>query len=113
MFYMFIKNLFQKEKLVLHIFIKNLKFKKTQKQNIFVGFLDGFFGVFLSGFFGVGFFGWVFIANPASSPSSSSSSSGLPLPPSRSKGEFSTILHKQRVFTLIKSKQNFPHTYVS
>ncbi len=51
MSYLFIKNLFQREKLVL--FSKKIKnFKKTKKPkiNIFGGFLGGFFG---------GFFWWV------------------------------------------------------
>ena len=56
--YLFIKNLFEREKLVLFsLKIKNLKkTKKTQKNPLLVGFLGGFF----RWVFWVGFFGWIF-----------------------------------------------------
>jgi hypothetical protein len=53
MSYLFIKNLFQREKFVI-IFIKNLKIKKTKKTFV-VGFLGGFFG-------------WVFYCQPCKLP---------------------------------------------
>ncbi len=58
MSYLFLENLFQREKFVLSSYkIKNFKKpKKNKKKTILVGFLGGFFGwVFLGGFFWVGF----------------------------------------------------------
>ncbi len=53
MSYLFIKNLFQREKFVL--FSLKLKNYKKQKKNIFIGFFRWVFWVCLGGFF---------IANP-------------------------------------------------
>jgi hypothetical protein len=50
MTYLFIKNLFKREK-----FHKKLKILKNPKKTFLMGFLGEFFG-----FFWVGFFGWVF-----------------------------------------------------
>jgi hypothetical protein len=44
------------ERKVCNIFIKNIKFKKTQKSPFLVGFFRCFFGFFFGGFFG-----WVFL----------------------------------------------------
>jgi hypothetical protein len=52
MTYLFIKNLFEREKFVLFSKkIKNLKNPKNPQKTFLVGFLGGFFWVFLGGFF--------------------------------------------------------------
>ncbi len=60
MSYLFIKNLFLKEKLVL---LKKGKLKKTKKPKKYI--FSGFFSVFFFGFFWLGFLCGFFIANPA------------------------------------------------
>jgi hypothetical protein len=64
MSYLFIKNLFHREKFVY--FHKKIKktIKKPQKKTFLVRFLGGFFGFF----FGWVFLGGFFIANPAFYP---------------------------------------------
>jgi hypothetical protein len=62
MSYLFIKNLFQRQKFVLFSYkIKNLK--KNKKKTLLVSFLGGFF-CFFGWVFWVGFFEWVFYCQP-------------------------------------------------